>query len=48
MKKYKGAYEVSRKNGWLDEFIPEKNINQFCKRINNPNQYSISFDDSSC
>lgn len=48
VKKYKGAYEVSRKNGWLDEFIIEKNVNQFSKRINDPNQYSISFDDISC
>ena len=27
--KSKGAYDVSRKNGWLDEFYPEKHKNQF-------------------
>lgn len=29
VKKYKGAYEVCRKNGWLDEFIPFKKLNQY-------------------
>ena len=41
---YKGAYEVSRKNGWLDEFIPEKMLNQYSRRTNDSSQTSIQFD----
>ena len=33
VKKHKGAYEASRKNGWLDEFIPEKMVNHIQKNI---------------
>lgn len=45
VKLYKGAYEVSRKNGWLNEFIPQKKLNQYAVRTNNPAQYSL-FDDN--
>lgn len=44
VKRYKGAYEASRKNGWIDKFIPVKRLNQFSSYTNNPAQYSISFD----
>lgn len=46
VKKHKGAYEVSRKNGWLDEFIPEKMKNQYSKKTKNFLQYSILFDNN--
>ncbi len=39
-----GAYRKALEEGWLDEFIPEKNVNQYCKKINDPNQYSMFFD----
>lgn len=44
VRRNKGAYEVSRKNGWLNEFIPEKKLNQYSTRTNDPAQTSIQFD----
>lgn len=44
VKRNKGAYEASRKNGWLDEFIPQKKLNQYSVKINDPAQYCIPFD----